>query len=92
VRVAIRVRPGAGRTVVGGSDAGALIVRVRERAVDGKATASALAALAQALGLRTRDVALLNGATSPRKFVEIPDAARTDFAKLLDGSATLGGT
>jgi uncharacterized protein YggU (UPF0235/DUF167 family) len=90
MRVAIRVRPGARHTVVGGSHAGALIVRVRERAVDGKATASALAALAKALGLRARDVALLSGATSRTKLVEIPDTAAIDFGKLVDGSGGSG--
>jgi uncharacterized protein YggU (UPF0235/DUF167 family) len=92
MRVAIRVRPGARSTVVGGSHAGALVVRVRERAVDGKATASALAALANALGLRVREVALLSGATSRTKLVEIPDTADIDFAKLLGGSRSLDDT
>jgi len=84
VRVAIRVRPGAGRTVVGGSHDGALVVRVRERAVDGRATAAALAALADALGLHTRDVGLVSGRTSRTKIVEIPDAAAVRFVELLD--------
>src|SRR3954467_4289261 len=54
VRVTIRVRPGAGRTVVGGEHDGALVVRVAARAVDGKASEAALAAVAEAVGLRRR--------------------------------------
>jgi Uncharacterised ACR, YggU family COG1872 len=50
VRVTIRVKPGSARAGVGGEPDGALVVRVRERAVDGKATAAALAAVAAALG------------------------------------------
>ena len=42
VRLSIRVRPGAGRTAVGGAHDGALVVRVADRAVDGKATEAAL--------------------------------------------------
>jgi uncharacterized protein YggU (UPF0235/DUF167 family) len=85
MRVAIRVRPGAGRTVVGGEHDGALIVRVRERAVDGKATAAALEALAAALDLRPRDIVLVSGATSRTKIVEIPDHAAIHYAALRDG-------
>jgi hypothetical protein len=48
MRIAIRVRPGPGpaRLGVGGAHDGALIVRVSAQAVDGKATATALAAVA----------------------------------------------
>ena len=37
MRATIRVRPGSGHTVVGGRYDEALVVRVRERAVDGRA-------------------------------------------------------
>jgi len=69
--VTIRVKPGAGRTVVGGRYDDALVVRVSERAVDGKATEGALRALADALGVRRADVRLVTGATSRTKIVEI---------------------
>jgi uncharacterized protein YggU (UPF0235/DUF167 family) len=74
VRITLRVRPGAGRTVVGGSHDGALVVRVAARAVEGRATEAALAAVAEALGLRRREVTLVSGATSRTKVVEVPDA------------------
>jgi len=85
VRVAIRVRPGSSRTVVGGSHDGALVIKVGARAVDGRATAAALRALAAALGIRHRDVLLISGATSRSKVVEIPDGHQEQVAALLAG-------
>jgi uncharacterized protein (TIGR00251 family) len=71
VRISIRVRPGAGRTAVGGSHDGALVVRVAAPAVDGRATEAALTAVADALGVRRRAVTLVTGATSRTKVVDI---------------------
>jgi uncharacterized protein YggU (UPF0235/DUF167 family) len=74
-RFAIRVRPGASRTSVGGSWAGgALVVAVTERAVDGRATEAALRAVADALGVRRGDVSLVRGATSRDKLVAVDPA------------------
>ena len=70
-RVAIRVRPGASRTRVGGRYGDRLVVAVTARAVDGAATEAALLALARALGCRRRDVRLVTGATSRDKVVEV---------------------
>ncbi len=69
---------------MGGSHASALVVRVRERAVDGRATTAALAALAEALGVRRGEVSLVTGATSRTKVVEIPDDAADRFGRLRD--------
>jgi hypothetical protein len=71
LRITIKVRPGSNRPSVGGSFDGALVVRVKERAVDGQATEAALGALAAALGLRSSDVALVTGATSTTKVVDL---------------------
>jgi uncharacterized protein len=93
-RAAIRVRPAARRDAVGGraatsrpGDPAVLEVRVRARPVEGAATAAAERALADALGLRPRQVRVVRGATSRDKIVEIADpppdvAAR--WASLLD--------
>lgn len=85
MRVTIRVRPGAGRDVVGGEHDGALVVRVGARAVDGKATAAALAAVAEAFGVRPAAVTLVTGATSRTKVVDVDgatdDALRTLLAR-----------
>lgn len=71
VRMAIRVRPGSARTGVGGAYGESLVVKVAARAVEGKATEAALAAVAAALGVRRRDVRLVSGATSRDKVVEV---------------------
>ena len=76
------MRPGASRTEVGGSYDDALVVRVNERAVDGKATDAALKALAKALGLPRKSVVLISGATSRTKIVEVPAASAAAISEL----------
>ncbi len=73
MRLTIHVRPGAGRSGVGGEHDGALIVRVTARAVGGQATEAALAALADAFGVRRRTVTLVTGRTSRTKVIDIAD-------------------
>jgi uncharacterized protein len=95
VRVELHVRPGASSTRVGGRHDGALVVRVAVPPEDGKATAAALAALADALSLPRRAVTLVHGATARRKVVEVelPDGDELALARRLDvlGSAGSGG-
>jgi uncharacterized protein YggU (UPF0235/DUF167 family) len=85
MRVVVRVRPGAGRTAVGGEHDGALVVRVAARAVDGQATEAALHALAEAFGVRRAAVTLVTGATSRTKVVEVAGATREALDALLTG-------
>lgn len=84
VRLQIRVRPGAGRTAVGGNHDGTLVVRVTARAVDGLATEAALAALADALGVRRRQVTLVSGRTSRTKLIDVEGADAAVVTRLLD--------
>src|SRR4051812_41558923 len=93
--VAVRVRPGAGRTSVGGRYEGphgpALIVAVNAPAVEGRATEAVRRALAGALGVRPRDVTLLLGATSRDKVFTVaaaPEGIRERVAELRDGAGT----
>jgi uncharacterized protein (TIGR00251 family) len=84
VRVSVRVRPGSSAIAVGGSHDGALVVRVRAPAREGRATEEALRALADALGVAGREVRLVRGASSRSKIVEVPDEAGPRLAQLLD--------
>jgi uncharacterized protein len=72
---AVRVRPGASRTRVGGRWDGplgeAVVVAVSAPAVDGRATEAALRAVAQALGLRRRDICVRTGETSRDKLFAV---------------------
>jgi uncharacterized protein YggU (UPF0235/DUF167 family) len=92
--VPVRVRPGAGRTRVGGCYAGphgpALIIAVGAPAVDGKATEAVRRALADALRVRAADVALRIGATSRDKVFTVAGPAAELTARLAglrDGAA-----
>lgn len=83
MRITIWVRPGSTHPGVGGEHDGALIVRVSAPAVDGKATAAALAAVAAAFGVRPHAVTLAAGAASRRKIVDSAGADRAALDRLL---------
>jgi uncharacterized protein len=83
VRITIRVRPGSTRPGVGGEHDGALVVRVSGRAVDGQATAAALAAVAAAFGVRRHEVTLVAGTSSRTKIVDVPGADPAALDRLL---------
>ena len=78
--------------MAGGEHGGALVVRVVEPADKGRATAAALKAVADELGVPRRCVKLVSGATSRRKLIDIncapDDSARVtaSLAGLLHGS------
>jgi uncharacterized protein YggU (UPF0235/DUF167 family) len=79
-RAAIHVIPGCRVDRVGGAWAGsgagrppALQVRVRARPVAGAATAAAEVVLADALGIRSRQVRVVRGAQARDKLVEVAD-------------------
>ncbi len=78
VTVAVRVKPGASRTRVGGRYDGprgaALVVAVQAPAVDGRATEAVRRALADAFGVRPARVTLRAGATSRDKLFAIESA------------------
>ena len=74
MRLTVWVRPGSARPGVGGEHDGALVVRVTARAVDGRATAAALTAIADAFSVRRHAVTLVAGAASRRKIVEVTGA------------------
>jgi uncharacterized protein YggU (UPF0235/DUF167 family) len=75
---AVRVKPGASRTRVGGRYDGArgpaLVVAVTARAVEGAATEAVLAAVADALGVRRSAVRLVTGRTGRDKVLAVDPA------------------
>ena len=79
MRFAVRVKPNAKRDAVGGEWDGvlgkALIVAVKAPAVDGKANAAVVKVLARALGLRSRNLLVVQGDRSRDKLVEVSGAA-----------------
>jgi uncharacterized protein len=83
VRITVRVVPGSARPGVGGQRDGALLVRVSERAVEGNATAAALAAVAAALGVRRSAVTLVTGAASRIKIIDVDGADQAVLDRLL---------
>ena len=90
MRIAIRVKPGSARPGVGGEHAGALVIAVSARAVGGKATEAALAAVADAFGVGRSAVRLVSGAASRTKIVDIdagdPDVLAALLAALRKGN------
>jgi uncharacterized protein YggU (UPF0235/DUF167 family) len=83
MRITVWVRPGSARPGVGGDHGGALVVGVRARAVDGQATAAALAALAAAFGVSRSAVTLVAGASSRTKIVDVAGADPAQLGRLL---------
>jgi hypothetical protein len=83
MRVALRVKPAASRTAVGGRHGDALVVAVTAKPVDGKATEAALRAVAQAFGVSRSSVTLVTGAASRDKVIGIAGPAQA-LAERLD--------
>ncbi|MGN6795973.1 MAG: DUF167 domain-containing protein [Streptosporangiaceae bacterium] len=76
--VTIRVHPGASRAKVAGLRPNSgqdpvLGIWVHQRAVDGRATEAALAAAADALGVRRASVRLVSGARARVKVIAVED-------------------
>ena len=87
-RFAVRVKPAAKRTAVGGRRGDALVVAVAAPAVEGKANEAVRAALAAAFGVRRSAVTIVRGDRARDKLVELnpaPQDAADRLAELLDG-------
>jgi uncharacterized protein (TIGR00251 family) len=77
----LHVQPGAKRTEIGGLFGSALKVRLAAPPVEGKANAELVRFLAEAFGVRQRDVTLVRGEKAREKTVRIErPALRPDRA------------
>ena|SRR6266536_2382530 len=85
LRFAVRVRPAASRTSVGGRRGEALVVAVAAPAVDGKANEAVRRALAEAFAVRRRQVSIVRGERARDKVVEIEAGDQRRLAELLAG-------
>jgi uncharacterized protein len=87
VKVLIRVSPGSRRRQVGGrygdAEPPVLIVRVTERAVDGRANEAAQLAVAEALGVPRSNVRLLSGGRGRLKTLDVTGADEASVRALL---------
>jgi uncharacterized protein YggU (UPF0235/DUF167 family) len=82
----VHVHPGARAAFVGGDYDGALVVRVRARAVDGAASNEVLTVVAEAFHVPHTSVHLIRGVTSRRKVLRIEgedDALNRQLSLLL---------
>ena len=75
-RLRLRVSPGAGRAAVVGRHGDAWKVRVTEAPERGRANEAATAALGAALGVKTRDIAIVAGKTARDKLVSVHGNAK----------------
>ena len=90
IHFTVHVHPGSSVAHVGGSHDGALVVRVRARAVEGAATKEVLAALADAFGVRSDAVRCVRGLHSRTKVIALEGTGdlQTQLQELLARGAT----
>jgi uncharacterized protein YggU (UPF0235/DUF167 family) len=69
-RVSVTVKPGAKCPGIGVAGE-TIVVRVRERAIDGAANAACIRALAEALGIAPSSVEILRGHTNRQKLIAV---------------------
>jgi uncharacterized protein len=84
ITVAVRVQPGASREGIALLPDGSLDVRLRARAVEGRANARLIELLAGRLGLRKRDVTVVSGVRSRQKLVRIGVESADELGRRLE--------
>jgi uncharacterized protein len=87
--LSLHVQPGAARTALVGRHGGALKVRVSTPPEGGRANTAVVRLVAEALGMRRRDVELIGGATSRHKRLRLcnidPAVLRQRLEQAMDG-------
>ena len=87
ITVTVRVHPGASREAIALLPDGSLDVRLRARPVEGQANDRLIGLLAERLGLRKRDVAVVSGVRSRQKVVRIGVASAEELSRRLGTGA-----
>jgi uncharacterized protein (TIGR00251 family) len=85
VRLLVKAVPGAKRDEIAGRLGERLKVRVAAPPEDGKANAAICALVAEALGVKTRDVRVVSGHSRAEKVLEIDGVSAEAIAGLLSG-------
>jgi uncharacterized protein (TIGR00251 family) len=83
VRFAVRVQPRASRSAVEGVYGAAVRVRLAAPPVEGAANEALIELLANALGVRRRDVRIVSGHASRSKIVEVEGIAAGAVRRLV---------
>jgi len=82
----VLVQPRAWRTRAAGEHGGRLKIQLAAQPVDGEANAALVAFLAEALGVRKADVAIVRGESGRRKTVRVAGASEAAAAALITSS------
>lgn len=85
VQLRVKVVPGASRSRVAGVLGDRLKVLISAPPEDGKANRAVCELLAQKLGVRVSDLRITDGATQPRKTIEITGVTTCDAVERLAG-------
>jgi uncharacterized protein (TIGR00251 family) len=85
VRLLVKAVPGAKRDEIAGRLGERLKVRVAAPPEDGKANAAICALVAEALGVKARDVRVVSGHSRAEKVLEIDGVSAEAIAALLSG-------
>ncbi|WP_411870748.1 DUF167 domain-containing protein [Vulcanococcus limneticus] len=83
--VAIRLQPRSSRDQVLGERDGAIAIKLQAPPVDGEANAALLRFVARRLGVPPRDVTLVRGATSRRKWIAVQGRSAAEVRAALLG-------
>jgi uncharacterized protein YggU (UPF0235/DUF167 family) len=90
IQIGLHARPGARTEKVSLGADGRLLASVRAPALDGRANAAVVEAVARALDLRPRQVRLVRGLRSRQKVVEIDLPSAEELARRLAAAAQAG--
>jgi uncharacterized protein (TIGR00251 family) len=82
-KLAVRVQARARRDEIAGERAGSVLVRVTAPPVEGKANAAVCRLLAERLGLAPGRIAVVRGASSRDKLIEIDGIEAGELRRLL---------